>query len=130
MLTEGSHLFRRTSGQAANDGEAERLRRLADWADALASEELCRLWSKQQQNPALHLKLLRRDQNLAIVFNWDGRIHMTLYRDTLARCAPRSLSILEAITGWDGKRHIDVRDFTPELLNAIAAAYREAAGKD
>ena len=130
MLTEGSERFRRTSGQAANNEEAGRLQRLADWADALASDDLCRVWSKQQENPALHLKLLKRAQNLAIIFNWGGRIHMTLYRDTLKCCAPGALSIIEEITGWERKRHIDVREFTPELLDAIANAYREAARKD
>ena len=129
MLSEGSERFRRSRGQAASDEEATRLFELADWADGLAASGLCRVWSKQQQNPALHLKLLKKDQNLAIVFNWGGVIHMTLYRDTLASHAGNALSTLEAITGWDGKRHIDVREFTPELLDAIEAAYREAAGE-
>ena len=126
MLTEGSDRFRRSRGQAANDDEAARLLELADWADGLQAQGLCRVWSKQQQNPALHLKLLTEDANLAIVFNWGGRIHITLYREVFDRCEKGALATIEDITGWEGKRHIDIREFTPELLDAIEAAYRAA----
>lgn len=129
MLTDGSTIFRNSAAQAANDAQARRIHLIADWADELERQGLCRVRSKRQQNPALHINLLDERKNMAVGFNWDGYAQVTLFRLVIKRKAPDALSGLENVTGWDTtKAKFDAKDLTDSLFKAIEAAYREAAG--
>lgn len=124
MLTDGSTIFRNSAAQAANDEQARRIHLIADWADELERQGLCRVRSHRQQNPALHINLLDERKNMAVGFNWDGYAQVTLYRTVIERRAPQSLNELEKISR---KRKFDVKNLTDNLFKAIEAAYREAA---
>lgn len=127
MLTDGSTIFRNSAAQAADDEQARRIQRIADWADGLERQGLCRVRSKRQQNLALHIELLDERPSMAIGFNWDGYAQITLFRSVIERKAPDALANIEHVTGWEAKWKFDAKNLTDDLFKAIEAAYREAA---
>lgn len=129
MLTAGSTIFRNSAARAANDTEAQRIQQIADRADELERQGLCRVRSKRQPNHALHLNLLDERANMAVGFNWGGYAQITLFRPVIQRRAPDTLDNIEHVTGWDTTQKIDAKDLTDSLFKAIEAAYREAAQK-
>lgn len=127
MLTDGSTIFRNSAAHAANDEQARRIQRIADWADGLERRGLCRVRSKRQQNPALHIELLNERPSMAIGFNWDGYAYITLFYSVVKRRAPESLNRIEKVTGRGSVWKFDAKHLTDDLFTAIEAAYQEAA---
>ena len=129
MRSEGSTRFREAIAGAHAEEQAS-LVQLADWADALAAERLVRLHSIEGKNGdrfTLVPYLADEDRGIATGWNDSGRAHLTLWRLVIEKRAPGALSRSEQadMPGEVGQGF--AADITGELLEALTAAYREAA---
>ena len=109
------------------------LHKVLAWADGLLEERVCRVESRRrgsQGRMALAVKTL--DKKALAVLDDDedtGKAQLSLAGPTIAERAPNSLPALSQVTGRDMHEfsgHADA--ITDELLDALADAYREAAG--
>lgn len=127
-----SGLFRE-SLTALPEERRQRLTELADWADGLRQEGLCRVESFRGKSgrSTLLMRLPGKRAGFSVIWNevdasgW-GSV-MTLNRSVIERHAPGTLSRIESIAGRVGQG--TNAEPTPELLDALADAYREAAGR-
>lgn len=132
LLTDGSERFR-TSLSDLSLERRDTLTELADWADNLAAEGLCRVLSFQGKGRYTLLPRLQGDDaGLAVIWNdssskWDGV--MTLNRSVIERRAPKALARIEAVVAPVRVGRGTAAKATQELLDALAEGYREAAGK-
>lgn len=133
LLTDSSERFRSSLDDLSSERK-ETLTQLADWADNLAAEGLCRVLSFQGKGRFTLLPRLRGDDaGLAVIWNdssskWDGV--MTLNRSVIERRAPKALPRIEAVVAPIKVGRGTAAMATPELLDALAEGYREAAGKE
>lgn len=126
-----SGLFRESLVDLA-DERRQRLTELADWADSLMQEGLCRIESFRGKSGrfTLLMRLPGEQGGFSVIYNevdasgWEGM--MTLNRSVIERHAPGTLPRIESIAGRVGQG--TNAEPTPELLDALADAYREAAG--
>lgn len=131
-FTEDSGLFRESLADLSEE-RRQRLTELADWADSLKQEGLCRVESFRGKSGrfTLLMRLPGKKAGFSVIWNdvdasgWEGM--MTLNRSVITRHAPGTLPRIEAIAGRVGQG--TNAEPTPELLDALADAYREAAGR-
>ena len=126
-----SGLFRESLADLPEE-RRNRLTELADWADGLKTDGLCRIQSFRGTSGRVTLLMrLPNAAGFSVIWNevdasgW-GSV-MTLNRSVIERHAPGTLSRIESIAGRVGQG--TNAEPTPELLDALADAYREAAGR-
>ncbi len=108
------------------------LQKLADWADALEEEELCRWQTSERRNETNLLSTLSdRKAGMARINNASGTAYLWINDWVVLAKAPSTCNVLEELTGRQmGKGGFRADEITDELLDTLAQAYREAAGKD
>lgn len=108
------------------------LRRLANWAQMLEREGLVRLstyWGKRGEITLLP-RIQPDDVGLVTIWNWMGSPVVTWWRSVFERKAPQALLTVEAyIAPATVGQGNNAPEPTDELLDLLAAAYREAAGR-
>ena len=125
--TKGSAPFRKFVAQSASPDHRTNGQRIADWADGLENEGICRVYSKEGGGwSRIRLHLLDENKTFAH-FESDGQ-GAWLYPTVIQRRAPAMLDRIRelTVTGVPGNK--GGAPATPELLDALADAYREAAG--
>ena len=129
-LFEGPDAFL-DSIEAAKEADRDELRRLADWAIGLEREGFARLFSYRGTSGRFTLlpRLSGDDVGLVTVWN-DGGAYISLWESVFQRRAPLCIPNVSRLSGLDpiGQGRT-VRAPGPELLGALTAAYREAAGR-
>lgn len=124
----GGDEFLKSIEASAPDQQPE-LMRLYEWAKKLEREGLCRLYTSIGKNRwVLNPRLL--DEDATPISIWNEKVgSLSLFRTVLERRAPDSVSqirtLMAPIPLGQGKA---VRNPSSDLLQAIEAAYREAAG--
>ena len=140
LVTEGSDRFRDAIEELVTDQVlAKRLRELTDWAERLAGEGLVRLDSGEgKRDYTLRLHLPDETATIAVLclpsaapenhYIWI-QLGVTSRRAPNTRLAlARAAGLEEQLERGNGAGRAEA--ITPELLDALTAAYREAAGKD
>lgn len=124
----GAEEFIRSIDQAP-PAEQPRLRRLLQWAQSLETEGLARLLTSVGKTRWV-LNPILPDEGGGLVSIWnDKKASMGAWRMVIERRAPRSLARIEAASLPVPLGHGRVvYDPSDELLEALRAAYREAAG--
>jgi hypothetical protein len=123
--------FRATFDRRGEDDRRE-LRRLSDWAEALWREGVCELrFTEGPKRVARNLGLVPHDGKgaLVTVANDDtGESHVYLYPYSrpLQQRAPKAFPKLNAATS--GLKELSAEHVTKDVLEAYAAALREASG--
>ena len=105
------------------------LRRLTDWAEKLEQERLIKLstYHGKGGNFTLLPRLLADNVGLVSIYNNNGAAYLQFWRSVFERRAPKSLAHIEQ-SFMPIKQGNTTREVSGELLNALTAAYREAAG--
>jgi hypothetical protein len=109
----------------------EPLERLAGWADALDSEGLVKLVSfRGRKGITSLLPRLASDGAGLVSIAIDSRsAYMQFWRSVFERRAPQSITAVQAALGAELRQGNATHSFPEPLLEAIAQAYREAAGR-
>lgn len=131
-ISDGSAHFRTTTGRAADANQAARLEQLADWADVLAAEGLCNLYSFEGATQTTLLPRLKSERKAGLCFaihNRSGMVRLWLNDTVIRRHVSKTLPALQEAAGREIGNSRGYCDPTPELLDALADAYREAAGQ-
>jgi len=128
VTTKGANDFL-ASIDVAPESERPLLRKLAEWAIALESEGLARLWTTSGVTGRRVLKpcIPSEDVGLVTIWNENGQAAMSLWRTVFERCAPSAIAKIEALTGTELSAGRSASAVTDELLQALTEAYREAA---
>ena len=129
---QGSGPFREWLDEIGDATDAEILRKVLDWAEGLVEEGVCRVESRarSQDMMCLAVRTLDRQWLGALETHHEtGQAQLSLRGRAIAEHAPDSLPTLSQAIGRE------VPDFngpvdaiTDELLDALAAVCREAAG--
>ena len=130
IRSEGSARFREATADAPAEEQAS-LIRLADWADALLAEGLVRLQSVEGVNgDRFTLVPVSRgyDAGLATGWNERGRAFLQLWPSVIERRGKSELSRIEQAIAPQELRQGASYKVSDELLDALSAAYRQAAG--
>ena len=126
---EGADDFEASIATALAAHQAD-LRRLCGWARNLATEGLVRLYTNHGvESVTLHPCLHTKEICLVAVRNHNGA-YLALFRTVFEHNAPQALAEVERLIAPERVRHgTRIRDVNDELLDALTAAYREAAGR-
>lgn len=104
------------------------LSKLAEWAKSLEDEGLARLWTTSGVTGRKMLKPCIPSVDVGLVTIWnDNGPSMSLWRSVFESHAPAAIAPVEALTGIELGVGRAVPEITDELLEALTAAYREAA---
>mgnify|MGYP001487093188 CR=1 FL=1 len=105
------------------------LQRLSHWAAALEQAGLVKLITYHGKNGYLTLKplLFIDDAGLVSIYNNNGQTYLQFWRSVFERRAPRSLERIEQ-SFTPIKQGNTLHEISDELLDALTAAYQEAAG--
>lgn len=131
-ISDGSAHFRTTISRAADANQAARLEQLADWADALAADGLCNLYSFEGATQTTLLPRLKSERKAGLCFavhTQSGKTRLWLTDTVIRRHVSKTLPALQEAAGREIGRSRGYCEPTPELLDALADAYREAAGR-
>ncbi len=116
---------------AAKETDRDELHRLAEWASSLEHEGRARLFSFRGASGRFTLLpyLLGEDAGLVTIWN-DNGAYISLWESVFQRRAPLSVPEVSRLSGLDpiGQGRT-VRAPEADLLDALTAAYREAAGR-
>ena len=106
------------------------LHKVLAWADGLVEEGICRVESKGRARERMALNLHARDSVLAVLDTIieTGKARLWLRGSAIAERAPNSLPAVQQASGRSLDKDGHANAITPELLDALADAYREAAG--
>jgi hypothetical protein len=128
-IVEGAQDFADSIVKAREDLRAN-LQRLCDWAKSLEQEDLVRLQTYHTKNGYLTLLPRLRADYAGLVTIWHDNTggYLQFWRSVFERRAPHALIETEAALGGSGVGQGNVtREVSEKLLNALTAAYREAA---
>jgi hypothetical protein len=127
-LHPGSSEFREVIAGLPVD-RRDQLLRVADWADALASDGLVRLATYRGTNGITTLlpRLAADDAGLVSIACDIRSAYMQFWRSVFERRAPASITAVEAVLGAELRQGNSTREFPEPLLHVIGQAYREAA---
>ena len=137
--TEGSARFREQVAGISDSKLRERLSGLADRLDALETAGLCRVYTGEGKTTfGLHPRPLGERTHIASLYlpkNEPEKYYIWVWISVAKRLAPNALPELARTAAIEdkveaGKRATGAQAVTDELLDALTAAYREAAGKD
>lgn len=138
QTTEGSAAFREAIDGLTDGEQAERLRSYVEWAEQLRTEGLCRLdTGTGTERSVLRLRLPDAKAtlvSLGLPRSAPEKHHFWIQLGVAAQRSPKALPALAKAADLEtnleeGKRAGGADVITDELLDALAAAYREAAGK-
>ncbi len=128
-VTSGSADFRAAIAQAPAE-QRELLNRLTDWAESLQRQHLIALQTYHgRAGITTLLPRLPGQGGLVSVYTDPRTAYLQFWRTAFERRAPRALPGVEAALGTPLKQGNATRTITNELLDALTAAYREAAAK-
>ena len=130
-ISDGSAHFRTTISRAADANQATRLQQLADWAEALAAEGLCNLYSFEGATQTTLLPRLKSERKAGLcyaVHTQSGKVRLWLTDTVIRRHVSKTLPALQDAAGREIGNSRGYSEPTHELLDALADAYREAAG--
>lgn len=123
---DGSELFEQSIARAPAAAQAD-LRRLLDWAQALETEQLATLRSFQGEERDV-LVIWVRGEKGGLVSIWNDKdAYISLWRSVFVRLAPDHIAGIEELIGGSVGQGSTVADISPELLDLLTAAYRDAA---
>jgi hypothetical protein len=125
----GSLLFR-NSLKGVDDARRSEMETLCSWAEGLEAKGLCRLVTAHgPRNCVLRLDIPGADHGLAVIQN-DGGAPLWLHGTVFSRRAPVAVQQVQALIAPQqlGQR-TRVEGSGKALLEAVEAAYAEAAGK-
>jgi hypothetical protein len=124
---DGSEPFEQAIEHAPADRQ-ESLRRLLDWARVLEGEQLVALRTIFGEGREILLVWVRGEKaGLTSIWN-DGGAYISLWRSVFVRLAWEHIAPIEKLIGKPIGQGNTVPDPSDELLDAIAAAYRDAIG--
>lgn len=104
------------------------LTKVANWAVALESEGLAQLWTTTGTTGRKMLKPIVPAEDVGLVTIWnENGASIGMWRSVFQRRAPGSIARVEALAGIELGVGRIARAITDELLEALTAAYREAA---
>lgn len=130
---KGSDLFRESLIDLPEE-RREALNGLADWADRLMKEGLCRLSTYRGTSGRFTLLMRLPDDEAGFSVLWNDsqspNEFMTLNRTVIERRAPQMLPRIESSVAPHKVGRGTWASPTPELLDSLAEAYREAARKE
>lgn len=106
----------------------ETLRRLVSWATTLDQEGLLNLNSYHTKQGTMTLlpRVRGTDSGLVTIWNEGKTPSMSFWRSVFERLAPKSMVRVEEVLGKPLGQGNTTQDISESLLDAIAAAYREA----
>ena len=114
--------------ERAPEAERVELRRLLDWAKALESEGLATLRTVFGEGREV-LTVWVRGEKAGLVSIWnEGGAYMSLWRSVFVRLAWDRIGQVEALSGDPIGQGTSLRSLSPELLDVLTDAYRDAAG--
>lgn len=124
--TEGIEHFRKLNSQLQDARVAAHGHQLAEWTDALEIAGLCRLYTVESNDGRAQIRpqLLTGGKSFAHFWPDSEGIGAWLYMTVIERRAPDMVDAITELTGIQGK--MGGARATPELLNALESAYREA----
>lgn len=131
-ISDGSAHFRTTTSRAADADQVTRLEQLADWADSLAADGLCNLYSFEGATQTTLLPRLKSERKAGLCYaihNRTGMVRLWLTDTVIRRHVSKTLPALQEAAGREIGNSRGYCEPTPELLDALADAYREAAGQ-
>lgn len=134
QTTEGSAAFREAIDALEDEELAGRLRTYVEWAERLEAEGACRLDTGEgSARYSLRLRLAGMNTIVAFVLPKEPseEHHFWIQIGVARREAPRALPALIKAGGLDETKQAGSPGaITDELLDALAQAYREAAGRE
>jgi hypothetical protein len=123
---DGSDAFEQVVDRAP-ERDREVLRRLLDWARRLEERQLVTLRTVFGDNREILLVWVRGEKGgLVSIWNEAG-VSMSLWRSVFVRLAWEHISTIEQIIGKQIGQGNNVKDPSPELLQALSDAYEDAA---
>lgn len=130
VRSEGSEAFRDSIADAS--GEARKtFDKLIAWAEQIAELPDVRLGSTVGVSQTTLWPILRTEgAGLVTIYNYNQYPSMSGYRTVFERRAPKLLADIEQRIAPDKIGHGTWIPITDEILEALTAAYREAAGVD
>jgi hypothetical protein len=129
VLFPGSAQFRASIADAPAERRAL-LEHLADWADRLEHDGLVKLSSYLGKGMVTLLPRLASDNaGLVTICNDHQSAYPQFWRGVFERRAPLSIPSVEAAAGTEPRQGNWTPNVSDELLDAVAHAYTEAAGK-
>ena len=123
---DGSNAFEEAIARATEPAQAE-LRRLLEWARKVEAEGLATLRTVFGQGREV-LTVWVRGEKAGLVSIWhEGGAYLSLWRSVFVRLAWDRIAAVEEALGESMGQGSSVRDPSPELLDLLADAYRDAA---
>ena len=123
--------FRRWLDGIDDVGQAAVLLRVVDWADGLVEEKVCQVQSTVRKQGRMGLTVWAVNEESLAVLDTEtesGEPRLWLRGPNIAKYAPDSLFAIQQSSGQPLDKDGHANAITPELLDALADAYREAAG--
>ena len=131
VLSDGAQAFK-ASLTDVQDEDREVFDRLLRWADSVADLPDVRLFTRGA--PGKRFTLLpwfyTEKRGLVTICNANGKPEVWLWRTVFKKRAPNSIDRIEQIDGKKIKQGSSVTIIIPELLDALADAYREATASE
>ena len=128
VLSDGPDAFVESVGHATGQ-DHEAFDQLINWANQLAQFPKVRLYSYAGGSGRITLLPYVVPGNVGLITIWNdrGKPYISVWRSVFERLAPQSLSRVEqAISPSRLGQGTTVRDVSPEVVEAITTAYREA----
>jgi len=115
--------------EGAPEQSKKLLRRLCNWAVTLEQAGLAKpgTYHGKKNSMTLLPRLAVDNAGLVSIYNNNGSAYLQFWRSVFERRAPKSLASIEQ-SFTPIKQGNTVHEVSDELLNALTAAYREAAG--
>lgn len=128
VFSDGAEAFEASLAEV-EDADRGVFRRLLRWADELADLPGVRLYTYRGKNGDRFTLLPRfttEKAGLATIWNDNGKPYVSLWRSVFERRAPNAIARIEQISGKEIGQGSTTTVITPELLDALTDAYREA----
>ena len=128
ILSEGPGVFIESVDHATGE-DREGFDRLIDWANQLAQLPKVRLYSYAGSGGRVTMLPRISPGNVGLITMWNdfGKPYVSVWRSVFERLAPHSISRVEQVISPSKLgQGTTVKDVSPEVMEAITAAYREA----
>lgn len=122
----GSAEFRAAIADAPPEQQAF-LQRACDWAESLERQGLARLITSRAKLVNLLPQIVGDSAGLVRIYSDKKNAYMQFTRSVYERLAPNSIAAVEGALGAELTGGNTTRDLTDQLLDALTAAYHEAA---
>lgn len=128
VLSDGTEVFEASLAEV-EETDRKVFHRLLRWADELADLPGVRLYTYRGKNGDRFTLLPRfttEKAGLVTIWNDNGKPYVSLWRSVFERRAPDAIAKVEQINGKEMGKGSSATAITPELLDALTDAYREA----